>query len=426
LTVGPNESTVEEAFAIVANRERIPDSGVHHLSLSGCRGGRLKIGRVLPVPPVHGPSQHDMLSHAGLAPRMTDREVALNPQGLIVRADASVTGPTPPAREPVDVLLPSTTDASACAEIVKTHARTFTLASYLLPATKRRAAYALYAFCRIADDLVDRATPGTEGELAAQLGEYERQLAAALAGRPSSAVFREIAWVSREYEVPPEPLYELLAGVAEDLRPTHYRTWRQLESYCEGVASSVGEMCTHVFGVPGGPDVRLRAVRYARTLGVAMQLTNILRDIGEDANRGRCYLPDEDLAMFGLSRHEVLTNRALPRDERWRPMMAFEVGRARALYEAALPGIALLSHDAHRCARACAIGYAGILGAIEAQGYDTVSSRARLGRVARMNILWDAWRFRAAPLDTATVGDGPTLLWDRPVTDSASEIARLA
>lgn len=385
---------------------------------------------------------------------MSDRDVALGAQRRLTPADSAIAPATgmPAAGTPTTSAptagaptagapaagVPSAAhaarlgdgaaggDAAHCAGLVKTHARTFTLASYLLPATKRRATYALYAFCRIADDLVDRATPGTEHALEAQLADYERQLGAALAGRPSGPVFREVAWVAREYDVPPEPLFELLEGVGRDLRPMHYGTWRDLEVYCEGVASSVGEMCTHIFGVPGGEEVRARAVRYARALGVAMQLTNILRDIGEDVHRGRCYLPDEDLAMFGLTRQDVLGNPALSRDERWRPMMAFEVGRARALYEAALPGIALLSHDAHRCARACATGYAGILGAIEAQGYDTLSSRARLGRVARMNVLWDAWRFRAAPLDTATVGDGPTLRWDRAATVASNDHVRLA
>ncbi len=238
---------------------------------------------------------------AGVARRVTDPHIGL-PGPSTLDAEGVLARQTPD-----DV--PVGADALACRDIVRAHARTFTLASYLLPAQKRRAAYALYAFCRIADDLVDRATPGSEQQLAKQLADYEHQLAAALANRPSGAVFREIAWVSREYEVPPEPLYELLEGVARDLAPTRYTSWRELEGYCEGVASSVGEMCTHVFGVPGGPDVRTRAVRYARTLGVAMQLTNILRDIGEDAQRGRCYLPDEDLAMFGLTPKEILTDR---------------------------------------------------------------------------------------------------------------------
>jgi phytoene synthase len=359
---------------------------------------------------------------------MSDRQVAMPPRGADGHVDpetSPLAGLVPSALD-MQAALDGVSDAVHCAAIAKTHARTFTLASYLLPAEKRRAAYALYAFCRVADDLVDRATPGTEAALAGQLADYERQLGAALAGRPSGPVFREIAWVAREYEVPPEPLFELLEGVGRDLHPSSYRSWRDLESYCEGVASSVGEMCTHVFGVPGGAEARTRAVRYARTLGVAMQLTNILRDIGEDVHRGRCYLPEEDLAMFGLTPRDVLGNPALSRDERWRPMMAFEVGRARALYAAAMPGIALLSHDAHRCARACATGYAGILNAIEAQGYDTLARRARLGRRARFAVLWDAWRFRAGPLDTATVGEGPQVHWGAPATAASKEHVRLA
>ena len=335
--------------------------------------------------------------------------------------DAAVHGVDASGHWPLD-------DAELCAGIARTHARTFALASRLLPREKRRASYALYAFCRVADDLVDRATPGSEAQLERQLDEYERQLLAALAGRPSGPVFREMAWVSHEYEVPAEPLVELLRGVACDLAPSRYETWADLERYCEGVASSVGEMCTHVFGVPGGAEARRRAVRYARTLGVAMQLTNILRDIGEDAHRGRCYLPEEELAAFGLTPREVLRNPAIARDERWRPMMAFLIGRARTLYEASMPGIALLAADAQPCARACAIGYAGILGAIETQGYDTITRRARLPRRARLRVLWDAWRFRAEPLDTATVGDGPQVAWSQPHAAGRppAEIVRLA
>lgn len=346
-----------------------------------------------------------MSLQVGTAPRTTERDLGVITPGTTAGASG---------------------DAVVCADLARTHARTFTLASYLLPATKRRAAYALYAFCRVADDLVDRADTTDARELSAQLAEYERQLSAALAGRPSGPVFREMAWVAQEYEVPAAPLYELLHGVARDLRPARYATWSELEQYCEGVASSVGEMCTHVFGVPGGPEARQRAVRYARTLGVAMQLTNILRDIGEDAERGRCYLPEDDLARFGLSADEVLANPALPRDERWKPFMAFEVGRARVLYEAAMPGIALLSHDAHRCTRACAVGYAGILNAIEGQGYDTFTRRARLTRLERLRVLWDAWRFRAAPLDTATVGDGPIVRWDAEQHERPADLVRLA
>ena len=278
----------------------------------------------------------------------------------------------------------TTADALHCERIVREHARTFALASRLLPAGKRRAAYALYAFCRVADDLVDSAPADRQSITASQLAAYQDQLNDALEGSGNGPVFREVARVVHEFNVPGEPLHELLAGVARDLTPRYYDNWNALESYCQGVASSVGEMCTHVFGVPGGEGLRQVAVRYARALGVAMQLTNILRDVGEDAVRGRCYLPVADLELFGLTPHDVLNRPKLAADSRWRHLMVFEIARARSLYRVARPGIAMLAPDAQSCATACATGYAEILSAIEEQNYDTISSRARVGRLARV------------------------------------------
>ncbi|MHB1222743.1 MAG: phytoene/squalene synthase family protein [Gemmatimonadaceae bacterium] len=280
---------------------------------------------------------------------------------------------------------------------MRTHARTFTLASHFLPPAKRRAAFALYAFCRVADDIVDDSDPADPVGTAHRLAAYGLELERALAGRPDGPVFRELARFVAAYEVPPTVLRELLAGIARDIVPASYRTWAELGSYCEGVASTVGEMCTHIFGVPGGAARRDRALGFAHTLGVAMQLTNILRDVGEDARRGRCYLPEEELLAVGLSRTAVLdagvaANGALARDGRWRTLLCFQVARARALYAAATPGISLLAPDAQRCATACASGYAAILGAIEARGYDTLSGRARVSAAARARILWGAWR----------------------------------
>ena len=292
-------------------------------------------------------------------------------------------------------------DAAACRQIVRRHARTFWLASHFLTAPKRRAAFALYAFCRVADDMVDEAAEGRLADVADCLREYRRQLDAALAGRPEGPVFRELARAAELHAVPPAVLHELLDGVARDCAPVSYARWDELALYCGGVASSVGEMCTHVFGVDGGADVRDRALTHARTLGLAMQLTNILRDVGEDARHGRCYLPDEELARFGLTVPEVMQG-ALADDSRWRAFMRFEISRARALYEDAMPGIALLAPDAQRCAMACAVGYAGILGAIERNGYDTFTTRAQLGTVARASVLWWSLRgTRALPAEFA-------------------------
>ena len=171
-------------------------------------------------------------------------------------------------------------DAAHCRQIVRTHARTFWLASHFLSSAKRRSAFALYAFCRVADDLVDLARSTPADEIAGRLAEYRRGLDEALAGRPSGPVFRELHRAVVQHGVPPAVLHELLDGIARDCAPSRYATWHDLQRYCEGVASTVGEMCTYVFGVSGGPVVRRRALAHARTLGVAMQLTNILRDVG--------------------------------------------------------------------------------------------------------------------------------------------------
>lgn len=285
-------------------------------------------------------------------------------------------------------------DALQCERIVRRHARTFTLASYFLPSRKRRAAFAFYAFCRVADDIVDSAGFTDRKVVARQLLSHRRDLTEALEARPRGPVFREVLWAVREFSIPSQVMFELLDGVARDLEPETYETWDELERYCEGVASTVGVMCAHVFGVKGGQRQHDIAIGHARTLGVAMQLTNILRDVGEDARNGRCYLPTEELERFSICRDEVLESQTLAGDPRWNRLMTFEIARARSLYESALPGISMLSEDSQRCAAACAIGYAAILDALEHINYDSVSTRASVGTLARIGILWDAWRFK--------------------------------
>ena len=322
-------------------------------------------------------------------------------------------------------------DAQVCQRIVRDHARTFHLASVFLPRAKRRAAFALYAFCRVADDIVDRADDAASAqdpEVLAQLAAHEQKLRDALAGTPSDPVFRELDRVMQECGVPVGVLQELLDGVAMDLKPVHYETWAELSTYCEGVASSVGEMCTYVFGVQGGDATRAVALRYARTLGLAMQLTNILRDVGEDARRGRCYLPTQDLAAFGLTADDVLHGRIDAADPRWTRFMSHQISRARALYEAAMPGIPLLNPDAQRCAWACAVGYSGILGAIEKIQCDSLRYRARLGTMDRLRVLWRVWRTRPV---TQTVRPhalpaGPHLEWEAHDPRQSDEFVRLA
>lgn len=302
-------------------------------------------------------------------------------------------------------------DARLCEQIARTHSRTFHLASHFLPAGKRRGAFAVYSFCRLADDIVDESTQDSarQDSARARLAGFARALGAVYAGHPSEPVFRELAWTVREFGVPRAPFDELVDGVARDLEESAYAEWDDLAAYCEGVASSVGEMCTHVFGVQAGAGSLDRAVGYARTLGTAMQLTNILRDVGEDARRGRCYLPDEELAAHDLTRGEILDGSALRRQDEWSAFMQLQTARARERYAAAIPGIALLHRDAQRCASACAVGYAGILDVIERNRFDSFTRRASLGWPARARVLVHCWlggaqRSPALPIDALRPG----------------------
>jgi 15-cis-phytoene synthase len=283
-------------------------------------------------------------------------------------------------------------DAAYCERIVFRHARTFALASRLLPREKRRGVYAVYAFCRAADDLVDLAMNESQPASARErLAAYERVATYRDVRAVDDPISRELVWAMDRYSIPTDPFLSLLGGVARDLEPSTYPTWSDLQGYCHAVASSVGEMCTAVFGVPGERANFERALEHARVLGLAMQLTNILRDVGEDARRGRCYLPDEDLARFSIERGAILAGEALSRRDAWERLIAFEIARARDLYIEALPGIALLSADAQRCASACTAGYAAILEVIEQNDFDTITRRAVVPPTIRARVLLRSW-----------------------------------
>lgn len=282
-------------------------------------------------------------------------------------------------------------DAFYCQAVVRSHARTFHRASGALPPEKRRAVFAVYAYCRLADDLADGPSMHAESA-AAELIRHELGLHRMLRGEPQGPVFRELAWAVDRYGIPAGPLQALIAAVRRDLSAPRYQDWPALSRYCAGVASTVGEVCAHVFGLPDEHASRELALRHARILGVALQLTNILRDVGEDASIGRCYLPLDDLARFGLSASDVLQRTLNPQDERWRALMAFQIARARTLYDEAIPGITLLAPDAQRCAMMCARGYSRILDAIEQNGYDSLGRRARVGAAARAALLYQVWR----------------------------------
>jgi phytoene synthase len=278
---------------------------------------------------------------------------------------------------------------AACRAITQVYSKSFYLSARLLPAPKCAAVLALYAYCRRSDNIVDEAAAGgiTAAAAAAQLDAWAEQ-ARPLHPTDPDPVVQAWADVRRRFAIPQALADELLAGVRMDLSHTRYATWGDLWIYCYRVASTVGLMSTCITGA-----LDPSAVNYAIRLGIALQLTNILRDVGEDAQIGRIYLPLEDLDRFGVAPRDLLEGR---RGAGFRALMRFEVARARRLYAAAWPGIALLAPDSRFSVATAATVYRGILDKIEGADYDVFTRRAHLTgaeKLRRLPAVW--WRVRA-------------------------------
>ncbi len=269
-----------------------------------------------------------------------------------------------------------------CEEMTAWHSKSFSLASRLLPTGKRQAVRALYAFCRTTDDLVDHPS-----ENAAQaLAEWRR---AALTWEPPQDNLVAVAWADARarYNIPHRYAEQLIDGVARDLHQSRYETFEELTNYCYGVASTVGLMSMYIINF-----YTKDAIQYAIRLGVALQMTNILRDIAEDWKRGRLYLPQEELETFGLSEADI--ERGVVTD-RWRNFMRFQIDRNRRLYVESRPGIPMLAPEGCFSIVAATDFYQAILEDIEAHDYDVFNRRAHLTRwdkIRRLPALW--WQSR--------------------------------
>ncbi len=250
-----------------------------------------------------------------------------------------------------------------CAEITKINSKTFFLASSLLPFQKREAARALYAFCRVTDDLVD-------------CGNHDLMSALELWKNQNHNSHEEqkdevtLAWADtrKRFNIPKYYGEQLIQGVAQDLSKTRYENFDELTQYCYGVASTVGLMSMFIIGFEND-----KAFPYAIRLGVALQLTNILRDIGEDWQRGRLYLPKDELEKFGITEDDI-SNGVV--NNKWRDFMCYQINRNRRLYVESLPGITLLNKDGRFAISAAAELYQEILKEIEKNDFDVFSKRA--------------------------------------------------
>ncbi|NCF65232.1 MAG: squalene/phytoene synthase family protein [Chloroflexi bacterium] len=274
-------------------------------------------------------------------------------------------------------------------EITKEHSATFHLASALLPEEQRQAIRALYAFCRVSDDLVDK-PQGQGASATTEVARFERWRQRSLSNNPREEELVASAWADTRarFNIPRQYAEQLLDGVASDLTVKRYATFPDLANYCYGVASTVGLMSMHIVGFKDDS-----AIPYAVKLGVALQLTNILRDVAEDWENGRLYLPLEELAAFGLSEADIA---AQTNDGRWKAFMAFQIERARRLYAEAMPGLVLLERRGRVAVAAAAELYCAILDDIEAHDYDVFSRRAYISnrqKVVRIPGIW--WRAMA-------------------------------
>ena len=264
-----------------------------------------------------------------------------------------------------------------CRRLHRRHGRTYYLATRLLPAWKRRHVHALYGFTRYADDIVDGRLP---------VAERRRGLAALteafLTGDGSAdPLLPAVLHTVRVFDIDLGEFRRFLDSMAMDLTVREYRTYDDLLGYMAGSAAAVGAMMLPVLGTAD----RSAALGPARELGLAFQLTNFIRDVGEDVERGRVYLPAEDLARFGVTRADLSAAVAAGRAGRpIRELVAFEVARARAHYARAVPGIALLDASSQPCIRAAYRVYGAILDEVERAGCDVFTRRAIVPRHRRL------------------------------------------
>ena len=250
-----------------------------------------------------------------------------------------------------------------------------------LPAERRRAITALYAFCREVDDVVDETN---EMQIAAaKLAWWRAEVANLFAGNPQHPVTKALAPHKQAFSISSENLNHIIDGMEMDLTQTRYLDWPGLERYCYRVASVVGLLAAGIFGYRDS-----RTLDYARNLGIAFQLTNIIRDVGEDARKNRIYLPMADLKQFGVPAADILQSRETPEFTR---LMAFEAARAREHYEKAMQALPPADRKAQRPGLIMAAIYRTLLDEIERDGFRVLTQRTSLTPLRKFWLAWKTW-----------------------------------
>jgi phytoene synthase len=267
----------------------------------------------------------------------------------------------------------------AAERITAEHSKSFHFASGLLPEEKRSAVRALDAFCRTVDDIVDESA---DAERDVQL-DYWRRMIETASFEENDLVAAAWADTLTRYHIPRHYALQLIDGVARDLCQTRYQTFEELATYCYGVASTVGLMSMYIVGFHSN-----EAVPYAIKLGVALQMTNILRDVGEDYQNGRLYLPREELIYYGIQESDIAEGRIT---DHWRQFMKFQIERTRQLYEESWAGVKMLAREGQLAIGAASVFYQGILDDIEKNNYDVFTRRASLNTWQKLKRIPGLW-----------------------------------
>lgn len=274
--------------------------------------------------------------------------------------------------------------AEYCQEKAAQSGSSFYYSFLFLPKPRREAITALYAFCREVDDIADECADVNIART--KLEWWRAELANTFAGRPSHPVSHALLPAIRAYDLALEQFEEIIEGMEMDLQYVRYADFKALQLYCYRVASVVGQLAATIFGYSDR-----KTLKYAHDLGMAFQLTNIIRDVGEDARRNRIYLPQEELAQFGVTEDDLLQGRE---SAGFHALMAHQVTRARAFYQQAMQALPQQDRKSQRPGLVMAAIYQKLLHEIERDDFRVLHQRITLTPLRKLWIAWRTWVFR--------------------------------
>ena len=275
-----------------------------------------------------------------------------------------------------------------CQAITREGAKNFYYAFLTLPNEKRKAIYAAYAFCRVADDIADDENMAVDR--VAALSTLRETLLESYEGNARGAVFSALSDAAQRYSIPEKYFDDVIKGVEMDLHKSRYATFEELREYCYYVASAVGLICIEIFEYTDP-----KAIEHAIDLGIAMQLTNIMRDVAEDAANGRIYLPKEDMDRFGYTEEELMAG---VNNQSFRSLMAFEAARARDYFERGRMLYPLLDRRSRACPETLESVYSRLLDRMEAEDFPVFEKRVSISRASKIALVARLWLRSVTPL----------------------------